>query len=175
MSRLSNLLRQVETQDPQLATDLKREMDALSGRRIQPHRGRAGSKRSPDWQEDLIADVATAQIQVDRSAACKRHAENYCAAAVRRGPFARRLDKGIDKTGNVGELGDVYVERIEARDVERKKSTRATRPSSTSTSRAPLAPNSDGFGLRPCRFPGYAIHGPPSYRNWRKCTWPSAE
>ena len=33
MSRLSNLLRQVETQDPQLAADLKREMDALSGRR----------------------------------------------------------------------------------------------------------------------------------------------
>ena len=33
MSRLSNLLRQVETQDPQLATDLKREMEALAGRR----------------------------------------------------------------------------------------------------------------------------------------------
>ena len=33
MSRLSNLLRQVETQDPQLAADLKREMEALSGRR----------------------------------------------------------------------------------------------------------------------------------------------
>ena len=32
MSRLSNLLRQVETQDPQLAADLKREMEALSGR-----------------------------------------------------------------------------------------------------------------------------------------------
>ena len=33
MSRLSNLLRQVETQDPQLAADLKREVEALSGRR----------------------------------------------------------------------------------------------------------------------------------------------
>ena len=33
MSRLSNLLQQVETQDPQLAADLKREMEALSGRR----------------------------------------------------------------------------------------------------------------------------------------------
>ena len=33
MSRLSNLLRQVEKQDPQLAADLKREMEALSGRR----------------------------------------------------------------------------------------------------------------------------------------------
>ena len=33
MSRLSNLLRQVEPQDPQLAADLKREMEALSGRR----------------------------------------------------------------------------------------------------------------------------------------------
>ena len=33
MSRLSNLLRQVEIQDPQLAADLKRETDALSGRR----------------------------------------------------------------------------------------------------------------------------------------------
>ena len=33
VSRLSNLLRQVETQDPQLAADLKREMEALSGRR----------------------------------------------------------------------------------------------------------------------------------------------
>ena len=33
MSRLSNLLRQVESQDPQLAADLKREMEALSGRR----------------------------------------------------------------------------------------------------------------------------------------------
>ena len=33
MSRLSNLLRQVEKQDRQLAADLKREVDALSGRR----------------------------------------------------------------------------------------------------------------------------------------------
>ena len=33
MSRLSNLLRQVETQDPQLAADIKREVDALSSRR----------------------------------------------------------------------------------------------------------------------------------------------
>lgn len=33
MSRLSNLLRQVENQDPQLAVDLKREVEALSGRR----------------------------------------------------------------------------------------------------------------------------------------------
>ena len=33
MSRLSNLLRQVETQYPQLAADLKREVDALAGRR----------------------------------------------------------------------------------------------------------------------------------------------
>ena len=33
VSRLSNLLRQVETQDPQLAVDLKREVEALSGRR----------------------------------------------------------------------------------------------------------------------------------------------
>ena len=33
MSRLSNLLRQVETQDPQLAADLQREVEALSGRR----------------------------------------------------------------------------------------------------------------------------------------------
>ena len=33
MSRLSNLLRQVETQDRQLAADLKREVEALSGRR----------------------------------------------------------------------------------------------------------------------------------------------
>ena len=33
MSRLSNLFRQVETQDPQLAADLKREIEALSGRR----------------------------------------------------------------------------------------------------------------------------------------------
>ena len=33
MSRLSNLLRQVETQDPQLAGDLKREVEALSARR----------------------------------------------------------------------------------------------------------------------------------------------
>ena len=33
MSRLSNLLRQVETQDQQLAADLKREVEALSGRR----------------------------------------------------------------------------------------------------------------------------------------------
>ena len=33
MSRLSNLLRQVEAQNPQLAADLKREMEALSGRR----------------------------------------------------------------------------------------------------------------------------------------------
>ena len=33
MSRLSNLLRQAETQDPQLAADLKQEMEALSGRR----------------------------------------------------------------------------------------------------------------------------------------------
>ena len=33
MSRLSNLLRQVETQDPQLAADLKREVEVLSGRR----------------------------------------------------------------------------------------------------------------------------------------------
>ena len=34
MSRLSNLLRQVETQDLQLAADLKREVEALSGRRV---------------------------------------------------------------------------------------------------------------------------------------------
>ena len=33
MSRLSNLLRQVENRDPQLAADLKREVEALSGRR----------------------------------------------------------------------------------------------------------------------------------------------
>ena len=33
MSRLSNLLRQVEAQNPQLAADLKREVEALSGRR----------------------------------------------------------------------------------------------------------------------------------------------
>ena len=33
MSRLSNLLRQVETQDPQLAADLKQEIEAVSGRR----------------------------------------------------------------------------------------------------------------------------------------------
>ena len=33
VSRLSSLLRQVEKQDPQLAADLKREVDALSGRR----------------------------------------------------------------------------------------------------------------------------------------------
>ena len=33
MSRLNSLLRQVETQDPQLAADLKREVEALSGRR----------------------------------------------------------------------------------------------------------------------------------------------
>ena len=33
MSRLSNLLQQVAKQDPQLAADLKREVDALSGRR----------------------------------------------------------------------------------------------------------------------------------------------
>ena len=33
MSRVSNLLRQVETQDPQLAADLKQEVEALSGRR----------------------------------------------------------------------------------------------------------------------------------------------
>ena len=33
MSRLSNLLRQLETQDSQLAADLKREVEALSGRR----------------------------------------------------------------------------------------------------------------------------------------------
>ena len=33
MSRLSNLLRQVETLDPRLADDLKREVEALSGRR----------------------------------------------------------------------------------------------------------------------------------------------
>ena len=33
MSRLSNLLRQVETQDPQLAADLKQEVEALSSRR----------------------------------------------------------------------------------------------------------------------------------------------
>ena len=33
MSRLSNLLQQVETQDPHLAADLKREVEALSGRR----------------------------------------------------------------------------------------------------------------------------------------------
>ena len=33
MSRLSNLLRQVETLDPQLGVDLKREVEALSGRR----------------------------------------------------------------------------------------------------------------------------------------------
>lgn len=33
MSRLSNLLRQVERQDQQLAADLKREMEALAGRR----------------------------------------------------------------------------------------------------------------------------------------------
>ena len=32
VSRLSNLLRQVETQNPQLAADLKREMETLSGR-----------------------------------------------------------------------------------------------------------------------------------------------
>ena len=33
MSRLSSLLLQVEEQDPQLAADLKREVEALSGRR----------------------------------------------------------------------------------------------------------------------------------------------
>ena len=33
MSRLNSLLRQVDTQDPQLAADLKREVEALSGRR----------------------------------------------------------------------------------------------------------------------------------------------
>ena len=33
MSRLSNLLRQIEAQDPQLAADLKREVKALSGQR----------------------------------------------------------------------------------------------------------------------------------------------
>ena len=33
MSRLSNLLRQVETQNPKLAADLKREVEVLSGRR----------------------------------------------------------------------------------------------------------------------------------------------
>ena len=32
MSRLTNLLRQLEKQDPGLAADLKREVDALSGR-----------------------------------------------------------------------------------------------------------------------------------------------
>ena len=33
VSRLSNLLRQLETEDPRLAADLKREVEALSGRR----------------------------------------------------------------------------------------------------------------------------------------------
>jgi len=33
LSRLSNLLRQVEAQDPQLAADLQREVEAMSGRR----------------------------------------------------------------------------------------------------------------------------------------------
>ena len=33
MSRLTNLLRQLEKQDPELAADLKREVDALSRRR----------------------------------------------------------------------------------------------------------------------------------------------
>ena len=33
VSRLSNLFRQLETQDLQLAADLKRELEALSGRR----------------------------------------------------------------------------------------------------------------------------------------------
>jgi len=33
VSRSSNLLRQVETLDPQLGVDLKREVEALSGRR----------------------------------------------------------------------------------------------------------------------------------------------
>ena len=33
MSRLSNLLRQLETQDPRLAADLEQEVEALSGRR----------------------------------------------------------------------------------------------------------------------------------------------
>ena len=33
VSRLNSLLRHVETQDPQLAADLKREVEALSGRR----------------------------------------------------------------------------------------------------------------------------------------------
>ena len=33
MSRLSNLLREVETQDPRLGADLRREIEALSGRR----------------------------------------------------------------------------------------------------------------------------------------------
>ena len=33
MSRLSSLLRQVESDDPQLAADLKQEIEALSGRR----------------------------------------------------------------------------------------------------------------------------------------------
>ena len=39
--------------------------------RIQPHRRCGGCKCSPDRHEDLIAHVATAQIQVDRSAACQ--------------------------------------------------------------------------------------------------------
>lgn len=33
MSRLNNLLRQLERQDPQLAVDLKREVEALAARR----------------------------------------------------------------------------------------------------------------------------------------------
>ena len=33
MSRLTNLIRQVGKLDPQLGADLKREVDALSGRR----------------------------------------------------------------------------------------------------------------------------------------------
>ena len=40
---------------------------------------------------------------------------------MRRGSFARRPNKGIDKTGHVDELGDVQVERIEAHDINRKE------------------------------------------------------
>ena len=65
MSRLSNLLRQVEKQDPELAADLKREVDALPGgvRSVSTLSGT--SPRRSNWQVARCAGATRSDSCLD--------------------------------------------------------------------------------------------------------------
>ena len=78
MSRLSSLLRQVEALDSQLAADLKRETDALSGRRAFglnferhiPEDGRAAEPVCADGGQGPVPSRAGQDTEWRRPQAC---------------------------------------------------------------------------------------------------------